>query len=556
MTSFEINSHNPIRFEMKSRRSPVYATSGMVASSQTQATEAGLEMLRKGGTAADAAVAMAAALAVLEPFSTGLGGDSFVLYYEASSKKVYALNGSGKSPAGISLEKVNKMGITKEIPPYSGLAVTTPGAYAAWCDLAQKFGTMQLKDLFAPAIRYARKGFPVTPVTAELWKNGAEETLFTSPGGKNLLLNGKPPRVGEIFRNSDLADVFEKLAESDIPDSRDNFYKGQIAEKITKAVQNAGGFLSCNDMAEHQSVWCDPIGTEYRNRTIYECPPNGQGLAALLALGTLRNFSSEEMGPPFSARRMHLMIESMRLGFADARRHVTDPEKYDIPLATFLSEEYGRKRAAQIDLYRANPHFKSGIPESSSDTVYFCAVDGEGNACSMVSSVYMNFGTGIVPEGLGFALQNRGHNFSLDPAHPNVLAAGKRTYHTIIPGMILREDKSLYAPFGVMGGFMQPQGHLQVVSALCDDGADPQQALDRLRFCIESGRSGGNVSLEHGFNPATVESLTDMGHEITVVRGYKRALFGRGQIIVRDPESGVLCGGCDPRSDGLVQGLI
>ncbi len=555
MPPFEISLYNTPRFEMKSRRAPVYTTSGMVASSQPLATEAGLEMLRRGGTAADAAVATAAALGVLEPCSTGLGGDAFALYYESSTGKVHALNGSGKSQRSISIETINSLGIKHELPPYSGLAVTTPGAYGAWCDLFEKFGSLDLSDLFAPAIRYARNGFPVSPVTSELWKNGARETLFTSPGGQDLLLNGQAPRTGELFRNPDLAATLERLAGKSIQHSREEFYKGETAERIAKAVQKAEGMLSYEDLAEHKGLWSEPIGTEYRGRTVYECPPNGQGLAALLALGILRNFSPEELGAPFSARRLHLMIEAMRLGFADARLHVADPEKYAIPLENLLSQDYAAKRAALIDPYQANLNFKSGVPYGSSDTVYFCVVDSQGNACSMVNSVYMNFGTGIVPEGLGFSLQNRGHNFSLDPAHPNALEGGKRSYHTIIPGMMLHEDGSLYAPFGVMGGFMQPQGHLQVVSAMCDDGADPQTALDRLRFCIGSGRAGGSVSLEHGIDPATVDRLTDMGHEVNVLRSYSRTLFGRGQVIVRDVETGVLCGGCDPRSDGAALGI-
>ncbi|WP_027180345.1 gamma-glutamyltransferase family protein [Maridesulfovibrio bastinii] len=556
MTSFDISSHNSPQFEMKSRRSPVYATSGMVASSQPLATEAGLEMLRKGGTAADAAVAAAAALAVLEPCSTGLGGDSFALYYSAADKKIYALNGSGKSPENISIELLNSKGISGEIPPHSGLAVTTPGACAAWCDLALKFGSLNAGEIFEPAIRYAENGFPVGPVTAWLWKQGAADALSVHPGGNALLLNGHAPRTGEIFKNKNLAEMFKKLASGSFSEAKDEFYKGETSEKIVQAVLNAGGVLSAKDMAGHESLWCDPIGTIYRDRKVFECPPNGQGLAALLALGILQNFSPEELGAPFSARRLHIMIEAMRLGFADARRHITDPETYHIPLKTMLSAEYSRSRAELIDFYQANPCFKSGVPESSSDTVYFCTVDKFGNACSMVSSVYMEFGTGIVPDGLGFSLQNRGNNFSLDPEHPNALAPGKRTYHTIIPGMMLREDNSLYGPFGVMGGFMQPQGHLQVVSAMCDDGADPQKALDRLRFCISSGKAGGSVSLEHGIDPGVINRLKDVGHEIHVSRGYGRTLFGRGQIIVRDPESGVLCGGCDPRSDGSVSGII
>lgn len=556
MSLYEISSHNSPRFEMKSRRSPVYATKGMVASSQPLATEAGLEILRNDGTAADAAVAVAAALSVLEPFSTGPGGDSFALYYDASERNIHALNGSGKSAENITLEKVRNLGFTHSLPPYSGLTVTTPGAYAAWCDLAEKFGTKKLKELFSPAIRYAHEGFPLGPVTAAIWKQGASEVLTTSNNGGKFLLKGQAPVTGDIFKNQELADFFDYLSALSFADSKKEFYRGEIATKIVEAVQENDGFLSLKDMSDHESLWCNPISINYRGRKIFECPPNGQGLAALSALNVMQSFTPEQLGAPLSARRMHIMIESMRLGFADARRHVTDPERYNIPLDELLNEKYGSQRSALIDFYQANPCFKSGVPDSSSDTVYFCIVDKFGNACSMVSSIYMDFGSGIIPHGLGFALQNRGKNFSLDPGHPNVLAPGKRTYHTIIPGMILREDDSLYGPFGVMGGFMQPQGHLQVVSAMCDDGIDPQQALDRLRFCISSGSAGGSVSIEHGVDPVTIDRLKDLGHEINVVRGYGRTLFGRGQIIVRDRETGVLCAGSESRADGCAMGIV
>ncbi|ACS78735.1 gamma-glutamyltransferase family protein [Maridesulfovibrio salexigens] len=554
MSTFEISSHHLPAFTFNSRRSPVYATKGMVASSQPLATEAGVEILRKGGNAADAAIAVAAALAVVEPCSTGLGGDAFALFYSATAKDVFALNGSGKSAQDISLEKVTAMGISGELPLRHAMTVNVPGALGLWADLVERHGTLELSEIFAPAIRYAMQGFPVSPVTAQLWNEGSE-ILKHSPGGEQLLLNDKAPRCGEIMLNRNLGLLLARLADHSPSGAKQLFYTGDIAEKIVKIVRDHGGFLSENDMASHSSLFQESISVNYRGYEIHECPPNGQGLAALLALNTLNDIDVAELGAPDSPERLHHLIEAMRLAFADARLHVADPHHYSTPLKKLLSPSYGAKRAAQIFPDRAKLDNTSGVPLNSSDTVYFCVVDKDGNGCSMVNSNYLGFGTGIVPEGLGFSLQNRGHNFSLDPNHPNVLAGGKRSYHTIIPGICLREDKSLHSTFGVMGGFMQPQGHMQVISAMLDDGANPQEALNRLRFCIEPGEAGGKICLEEGLPGATIERLSAMGHELEMRGGYDRTLFGRGQIIVRDPEKGTLCGGCDPRSDGHAGGL-
>lgn len=555
MPSYEICNYSKPQFTFSSRRSPVFSTQGMVASSQPLATEAGLEILRAGGNAADAAIATASTLAVIEPCSTGLGGDAFALFYDSEKRKVSALNGSGKSASSISLEKVASMGITDQLPPRHAMTVNVPGAFGLWADLVERHGSMQLSDIFSPAIRYAMQGFPVSPVTAHLWEEGAEEILNTSPGGHNLLLNGRAPRCGEIMINRDLGQTLKHIAECSPESAKDLFYNGYVAKKITESVLENGGFLTAEDMAGHATLFQDSISINYRGYEIHECPPNGQGLAALLALNTLNEIDMESLSPPYSTQRMHHLIEAMRLGFADARLHVADPQHYTPPLEKLLSPSYGARRAAQIFPDRAKLDSESGVPVNSSDTVYFCVVDKDGNGCSMVNSNYMGFGTGIVPDGLGFPLQNRGHNFSLDPTHPNALSGGKRSYHTIIPGICLRKDKSLHSVFGVMGGFMQPQGHLQIISAMLDDGAGPQEALDRLRFCIEPGEAGGKVCMEEGMPQKTVEELFKMGHDLEVRGGYNRALFGRGQIIVRDQESGTLCAGCDPRSDGYASGL-
>ncbi len=315
-----------------------------------------------------------------------------------------------------------------------------------------------------------------------------------------------------------------------------------------EVVQQAGGCLSLDDLAAHTADWEEPISVAYRGLRVWECPPNGQGLTALLALNILSGFDLAEL-PPLSPQRWHLMIEALRLAFADARWYIADPRQTHIPLDELLSPAYAAQRRKEIDPHRARLDVRRGAPFAASDTVYLAVVDEMGNACSFINSNYMGFGTGIVPQGWGFTLQNRGHNFSLQPGHPNALAPRKRPYHTIIPGLLTRADGSLWGPFGVMGGFMQPQGHVQVVSALADDGLDPQAALDRPRFCIASGAADGWVGLEEGLPDALLRGLFDRGHPVRLVSGWERALFGRGQIILRQAE-GVLAGGSDPRADG------
>jgi gamma-glutamyltranspeptidase/glutathione hydrolase len=411
-----------------------------------------------------------------------------------------------------------------------------------------------MSAILAPAIRLAEEGFPVAPITAYFWQHGAERQLCQAPGGLELTIDGRAPRPGELFRNPGLARTFRAVAEG----GKRAFYEGGIAEAIAATVQAAGGCMTVEDLASHTSTWDEPISTTYRDLRIWECPPNGQGITALLALNLLEGLDLCTHDP-LSPERLHLEIEAMRLAFADARWYVADPQFTDLPISQLLSKDYAAERRKLINPARATLRQAQGrlldqhhgIPVAGSDTVYFSVVDGEGNACSFIISNYMGFGTGIVPKGWGFTLQNRGHNFSLDPAHPNALAPAKRPYHTIIPALATREtDGSLFACFGVMGGFMQPQGHVQVIVALADDGLDPQAALDRPRFCIEGGTADGRVALEEGIPAPTVAALVEMGHPVTTVSGHERALFGRGQIILRDPVTGVLCGGSDPRADG------
>ena len=487
-----------------SRRSPIYGRRGMVAASQPLAVAAGLEILAAGGNAADAAVATAAALNVTEPTSTGIGGDCFALYYDAATRQVTALNGSGRAPAALTLARLEQEGLGRELPPYHPYTITVPGACAGWCDLVERHGHLPLSTILSPAIRLAEEGFPVAPITAYFWQRGAEGQLAQAPGGRELTIDGRAPRAGEIFHNPGLARTLRAVAEGGKP----VFYQGRIAEAIAETVQRAGGCLSVEDLAGHHSTWDEPISTTYRGLRVWECPPNGQGLAALLALNMLEAFDLASLDP-LSPERLHLEIEAMRLAFADTRWYVADPQFTDLPICQLLSKAYAAERRKLINPDRATLDQRRGSPVAGSDTVYFSVVDGEGNACSFINSNYMGFGTGIVPSGWGFSLQNRGHNFSLDPAHPNVLAPGKRPYHTIIPGMLTRDrapvdgrrvdgrlvvdpadpqsthsqstnlpstHHQLVGPFGVMGGFMQPQGHVQVVVALADDRLDPQAA--------------------------------------------------------------------------------
>jgi len=537
-----------------SRRSPVYARRGMVASSQPLATQVGLSILMAGGNAADAAVATAAALNVTEPCSTGIGGDCFALYYDSGTRTVSALNGSGRAPAGLTIDLVRKQGLEKDgsfRDPFHAHTVTVPGACAGWCDLVGRFGSMSVADLLGPAIRLAEDGFPVAPLTAFHWDRG-KAVLSRAPSGRALTINGRAPRAGEVFRNPGLARTLREVAD----DGKKGFYQGRVARDVARAVQAAGGVMSTEDLARHTSTWETPLGVPYRGAKVWECPPNGQGLAALLALAILDGFDVSA-ADPLSPERWHLLVEATRLGFADALRYVADPAVSPAPLERLLSPDYAAERRSGLDPARAMRVARRGPAGApGTDTVYFCTVDRMGNACSFINSNYMGFGTGIVPGDVehpwGFTLQNRGMNFSLDPSHANALAPGKRPYHTIIPGMLTRADGSLLGPFGVMGGFMQPQGHVQVVTALLDDAVDPQAAVDRPRFFVDPQE--GSLFLEDGVPAAVAEGLTARGHAVQpLVRGYTRAMFGRGQVILRDGE-GTWAGGSDPRADGCAFG--
>ena len=538
--------------DFSSRRSTIYGRNGIVATSQPFATAAGLSILAKGGNAADAAVAAAAALNVTEPTSTGIGGDMFALYYSADTKQVTALNGSGRAPAALTLEQLEKDGIKGDLPPFHAHTVTVPGACAGWFDLIEQHGSLSMSEILLPAMKLADEGFPVAPLTSYFWKRSADRQLKSALNGREMTLDGRGPEPGEIFRNPGLARTFSVIAQK----GKQAFYEGEIARAIVGVLKQAGGRMTEADLAAHVSTWEAPISVNYRGLSVHECPPNGQGLAALLALNILEGFDLNSL-TSLSTERLHLMIEALRIAFADARWYVADPAFNNLPIEQLLSKEYTDERRKLINKKRATFDPKRGTPVSSSGTVYLSVVDKFGNACSFINSNYMGFGTGIVPKGWGFTLQNRGHNFSLDPNHPNALAPNKRPYHTIIPAMVTREsDNSLFASYGVMGGFMQPQGHVQVLSALVDDGFDPQAALDLPRFCIDVEESGGRVAFEEGMSQETISGLKKLGHPVHLVSGYERALFGRGQVILRDPRSGVLSAGSDPRADGCAMVLV
>ncbi len=549
----------------RSRRSNVMATRGMVATSQPLAAQAGLEVLKAGGNAADAAVATAAMLNVVEPVSTGIGGDCFVLYWDARAKQVTALNGSGRAPAAASIDELRRMGY-RRMPTYTGHTVSVPGAVAAWSDLLERHGRMGLAEVLRPAIETAERGYPVTEwiaaawarqvkklLRAPDWESGDRDNGPPQPSGHELLIEGRAPRPGEVIRLPTLAETLRGIA----AEGKDYIYRGEFARRLSEHVQRYGGWITPADMAAHTSTWEEPITADYRGVTLYECPPNGQGLAAILAVNLAAGFDLATME---EADRLHVMIECMRLAFADARRWVSDPQKTAIPLARLCSRAYAETRRRRIDLRRAARSVPPGDLPAGTDTAYLSVVDGEGNACSFIGSLYMGTGTGLVVPGTGVSLQNRAALFSLDPDHPNALAPHKRPYHTIIPALTTRQGE-LHACFGVMGGYMQPQGHFQVLVNLVDLGMSPQQALDVPRWMLSGPHSGlgaqepgGLVLVEEGWSFATLAELARRGHRLAPVDGFGRAVFGGGQIILRDPETGVLIGGSDPRKDGCAVG--
>ncbi|MBW7882424.1 MAG: gamma-glutamyltransferase family protein [Caldilineaceae bacterium] len=554
----------------RSRRSNVLATRGMVATSQPLAAQAGLDILKAGGNAADAAVATAAMLNVVEPISTGIGGDCFALYYDAKSGEVTALNGSGRSPAAATIPAITDYGYTK-MPRFSGHAVSIPGTVAGWSDLLDRHGRMALADVLQPAIWTAEHGYPVSELIATGWQtqvkklrrdpdwiSGERDNGPAQPSGHELLIDGRAPRPGELMRIPTLGETLRGIA----AEGKDFIYHGEFARRLSEHVQRYGGWITPADMAAHTSTWDEPITADYRGVRLFECPPNGQGLAAIIAANLAAGFDLAAMTP---VDRLHILIECMRLGFADAQQWVCDPRVVPIPLAALASCAYAEERRRAIDPARAALHVPYGTPMAGSDTVYLSVVDGDGNACSFINSLYMGTGTGLVVPGTGVSLHNRAALFVLDPEHPNALAPNKRPYQTIIPAMTVYSEGefagALHASFGVMGGYMQPQGHLQMLVNMVDLGMTPQQALDMPRWQLSgpydglgAQEDGGLVLIEEGWDFSVLAELTRRGHRLAPVDGFSRGMFGGGQIIQRHPRTGVLTGGSDPRKDGCAAG--
>jgi gamma-glutamyltranspeptidase/glutathione hydrolase len=529
------------RYSYSSRRSNVVARNGLVATSQPLAAQAGLAVLQAGGNALDAAVATVATLCVVEPCSTGIGGDAFALIWWAKERKLYGLNASGPAPQGLTADWLRAQG-HRDFPARGGLPVTVPGSLRGWEMALERFGTMSLAELLARPIAYARDGFPLSQRIARAW-NWSTDLLGRLPDSRRVWLpGGRAPGAGELFRNPEFATTLQTIADHGV----DAFYEGDVARQIASAVQADGGFLSEADLAAYHAEWVEPISISYQDGyEFHEIPPNGQGLTALLALGIVREFDLPKLGYG-TADYYHTLIEATRLAFADAQAYICDPRHVGIPVEALLSERYLRRRSALIDPNRACMPM-SGRPEREGDTVYLTAADRDGNMVSWIQSLYMGFGSGITAGTTGVQLQNRGANFSLEPGHPNEAAPGKRPYHTIIPGFITK-DGDAWASFGVMGGFMQPQGHLQVGINLTTFGMDPQTALDAPRF---NWLEGSRTALEAAVPDNVRLALIKRGHDI--LPSDTPVHYGGGQVIVRDP-AGVLIGGSEPRNDGAAVG--
>ncbi|MED1204394.1 gamma-glutamyltransferase family protein [Heyndrickxia acidicola] len=522
-----------------SARNTVFARNGMVATSQPLAAQAGLEILQKGGNAIDAAIAAAAALTVTEPTSNGIGADAFALVW--TKGKLHGLNASGPAPSSISIEALKERGYEK-MPVHGVVPITVPGAPSAWAELSRKFGKLSLTDVLAPAIRYAEEGYAITPTLGKYWGYAFKRFKEVLTGEefqewfRTFASMGKAPEIGGIWRSKDHADTLRKIAES----NGESFYRGELAEKIADYVQKYDGFLSKEDLAAYQPEWVEPISVSYRGYDVWEIPPNGQGLVALMALKIAGGFDFTEKE---TVDTYHKQMETMKLSFTDGKAFITDPAHMEAEVGHLLSEEYARKRRELIGEEAIEPEVYT---PPKGGTVYLAAADGEGNMVSFIQSNYMGFGSGIVVPGTGIALQNRGHDFSLDPGHANSLKPGKKTYHTIIPGFLTKDNEAV-GPFGVMGGYMQPQGHFQVIMNTIDFHLDPQAALDAPRWQWLEGKK---FTVESHFPRHLLQALIRKGHQIQVTSD--SGAFGRGQIIWRNPETGVLMGGTESRTDGHI----
>lgn len=534
-----MNFFNKHTYPYANTRNAVYAKNGMVATSQPLASQAGLEILKKGGNAIDAAIATAACLTVVEPTSNGIGGDAFALVWVKG--KLHGLNASGRSPQSISIDEVKKKG-EESIPKYGWVPVTVPGAPGAWAALVKKFGKLSLQEVLKPAITYAQNGYPLSPTLSKFWKKAYDtfqseltDDMF-SEWFETFAPNGRSPETGEIWNSPNHAKTLQEIADTD----GESFYRGEIAQKISAFSEANGGFLRADDLAAYQPEWVDPIKINYRGYDVWEIPPNGQGIVALQALNILKGYTFTTKD---SVDTYHKQIEAMKLAFVDGHEHITEESSMRHSVDMLLNDVYGEARRSLIGETALQP--EAGEP-ALSGTVYLAAADNEGNMVSFIQSNYMGFGSGLVVPGTGIALQNRGHNFSMDSNHVNTLEGNKRTYHTIIPGFLTKGENPI-GPFGVMGGFMQPQGHVQVLMNTIDFQLNPQAALDAPRWQWVKDKT---VEIEHTFPNHIALDLVQKGHDIRMQ--VESNSFGRGQVIWRNPETGVLAGGTESRTDGTV----
>jgi gamma-glutamyltranspeptidase/glutathione hydrolase len=529
---------DPLYYPYPSRRNAVYGRKGMVATGQPLAAQAGLAILRQGGNAIDAAIATAAALTVVEPTANGIGSDAFALIWTGG--KLHGLNASGPAPRRISLKALADQGI-KEMPKQGFIPVTVPGAPAAWAALSERFGRLPLTEVLRPAITYASEGYPLSPNLSYFWQRayqGYKQSL-TGPEFAHWFTTfapeGRAPHAGELWRSPDHAATLQAIAET----KAEAFYRGHLADQIDRFSQQHGGYLRKDDLEAYRPEWVEPIKVNYRGYDVWEIPPNGHGIVALMALNILKGWDFTERD---TVDTYHKQIEALKLAYVDGRKYVADPKSMTVRVEDLLSEGYAHERRQLIGKTALQP--APGTPPQGG-TVYLATADGEGNMVSFIQSNYMGFGSGLVVPGTGISLQNRGHNFSMDATHDNRLEPGKKPYHTIIPAFLSKGDQPV-GPMGVMGGFMQPQGHLQMVMNMVDFHLNPQAALDAPRWQWQEGKS---VEFEHATAAHLVEALARMGHNARWALG--SGGFGRGQIIVRQ-DNGVLVGGTEPRTDGQV----
>ncbi len=540
--------YDRITGEQFASRSEVIGQHGMVATSHPLATQIGIDVLKKGGTAIDAAIAANIALGLMEPTGSGIGGDLFAIVWDAKEQKLFGLNASGPAPQSISLDYFKQQKLAK-IPPFGPLPVTVPGAVDGWVKLHEKFGNQSFASLFEPTIGYAKKGHPVTETIA-YYLDRSKEIFKQYPNFSDVWMkDGETTGKGDIFKNPQLANTLEIIAEK----GRAGFYEGEVAKTIADFIQAQGGFLTYEDLANFNSEWVEPVSTNYRGYDVWELPPNGQGMVALQILNILENFDIKKMGL-FSSDYVHLFTEAKKLAFADRAKHYADPNFSKIPIEQLVSKSYAKERTALIDLTKAAQVDESGIPDGG-DTIYLTAADQFGNMISLIQSNYRGMGSGMVPPGLGFMLQDRGELFSLEEGHANVIEGGKRPFHTIIPAFVTKDNKP-YLSFGVMGGATQPQAHAQIIINLIDFGYNLQEAGDAPRL-VHSGSSqptdeimldGGSLSLETGFGIAIEEALKKKGHKLQ----YQKGIFGGYQaIMIKD---GVYFGASESRKDGQASG--